>query len=265
MTNLRKLFLGSGSQAQKSNLIEQAKEFSTQKNDGLPFETFLKVDAEYFVTTNIDVQDGIFNGATGTLKAIEYGITTTADRVPYKAWMDFRNPLIGVTSRSTTKAYQLRKNIDLNLVMVGRITRNLSKTGRHGSLQLIRTQIPLLAANGMTIDKSQGSSLKWVCVCVKKTKHRRRKISRERLYVGCSRATSLDGLFIDGIFEPPATPPEDDPVSTEMRRLRKTPFEFSIKFLQDFDNSYYKIYFHNIQSFLLHHADLVADHCAMSR
>lgn len=111
------------------------------------------------MTTNIDVQDGLFNGATGTLKKIEYGKTTTGDRVPYKAWMDFRNLLIGAGSRSTTKYYQQRKNIDPNLVMIGRITRNLSKTGRHGGLQLIRTQIPLLAANGMTISKSQGSSL----------------------------------------------------------------------------------------------------------
>jgi hypothetical protein len=231
-----------------------------QKADGLPYETRLQVDGEYFVSTNIDVQDGLFNGATGTLKMIEY--ENNNQQIPKRAWLDFRHPLIGSARRTNTRSYQAKKNINMNWVAVDKLKRNLSKTGRHHGLKIIRKQIPLVAANGITINKAQGSSLICAVVCVKRRNGR--KLTRERLYVGCSRATTKDGLFIDGVFEPPNPPPPDDKVTLEMEKLRRVPMQFSIKFLQDYDESFNKIYFHNVQSFILHHADVQADHCPMS-
>ena len=162
------------------------------------------------------------------------------------------------------RAYQLRKRINSGWVAVDRITRNLSKTGRHKGLELIRTQIPLIAANGMTITKSQGSSLPQVVVSVKKSAHRVRKLSRPLLYVACSRAMSLEGLYIDGPFEPPSAPGPNDDVTKEMERLRAIPYQYSIQFLQDFGDEYEKLYFHNVQSFFAHHKDVEADRCAMA-
>jgi hypothetical protein len=263
------VLIGNGTDAQKNTLLEYAKSLRPQQSDGIPYKTHLQVGGEYFISTNIDLQDGLYNGSTGGLKMIEYGQTRHQQRVPIAAWMDFRNPLVGVCKRSLTKRYQQRHNINLQWTRIERIRRNLSKTGRQKGLELIRTQIPLVAANAMTITKSQGSSLPFVIVSVERYRTKAgnltRKLTRESLYVACSRATSLQGLFVDGAFEPPASPGPRDLVSLEMARLRKSTFPFSMKFLQDYNDGFIKILFNNVQSFQLHQADVIADHCAMSR
>lgn len=136
------------------------------------------------------------------------------------------------------------------------ITRPITKFNSKG-IQLFRRQIPSVACNGMTIDKGQGTSIPNVIVTTK------RKLSTEHLYVACSRATSLNGLFIDGIFDPPKL--KNVNVTNEMIRLRKeSPLQFTLQFLQDFDDTYHKIYFHNIQSINKNFHELQADHCAMA-
>jgi hypothetical protein len=221
------------------------------------------------VSTNVDLQDGLYNGSTGSLKKIDFGYTRSIQRIPIAAWLDFRNPLIGISKRAITKSHQQRHSIDLGWTRIDRIQRNLSKTGRHKGLELIRKQIPLVAANAMTITKSQGSSLPLVIVAVNRHRMKSgslsRKLTRESLYVACSRATSISGLFIDGEFNPPVAPGPSDPVSCEMGRLRNMPFHFTMKFLQDYGDGFVKLYFHNVQSLNLHCHDVVSDQCAMSR
>jgi hypothetical protein len=219
------------------------------------------VGGVYFITTNVDVADGLFNGSTGTLEKIEYYKNT---QIPERAWIDFRHSLIGFEKGKTTKKYQMDHNINLKWVGIDRITRNLSKTGRHKGLQVIRTQIPLVPANGMTVHKAQGSTALFIVMTTKKSDHRRRNLTRELLYTGCSRPTTLGGLYIDGVFEPPSLPKSNDPVSLEMARMRSIPFSFTLRFLQDYDDDYEKIYFHNVQSFLAHRLDVLADHCALA-
>jgi hypothetical protein len=235
----------------------------------VPYKTHLQVGAEYFVSTNVDLEDGLFNGSTGCLKLIEYGHTRLNHRVPNAAWMDFRNPLIGIKKRAITKPYQERHKINHQWTRIERIQRNLSKTGRHKGLEIIRKQIPLVAANAMTITKSQGSSLPFIVIAVNRFKMKSgtltRKLTRESLYVACSRATSLDGLFIEGEFVPPTAPSFNDPVSLEISRLRQMRFPFALKFLQDYEHSFWKVYFHNVQSFNLHREDVISDQCATSR
>jgi len=205
---------------------------------------------------------------------IEYGTTSLNKRIPICGWMDFRNSMIGVAKRQSKRQYQERKGINLEWVAVERLTRNLSKNSKQTSLEIVRTQIPLIAANGMTIAKSQGSSLPSVVVHVQKyigknetsglSRARERKITRENLYVACSRSTSLLGLFICGEFKAPETPKDDDPVTLEICRLREKPFNFCLRFLQDVDIGWNKIYFHNVQSFIAHAEDLSRDNCAVS-
>jgi len=80
----------------------------------------------------------------------------------------------------------------------------------------------------MTIMKAQGSTLDVVVVSldVGGSGKRMQKLSRQLLYVGCSRATKLEGLYLDGKFEAPSRPTSTDPVSFEMGRLRNTGFQF---------------------------------------
>jgi len=99
-------------------------------------------------------------------------------------------------------------------------------------------------------------------VCTVNTKSK--FMTQERLYVACSRATSNGGLFIDGQFKPPLAPKQNDSVSLEMERLRDKSCALSSQCLQDFQPNHITLYYHNIQSFLLHQKDLESDNCAVA-
>jgi len=71
--------------------------FTTQQSDGIPYQTRLQIGGVYFISTNIDVGDGLFNGATGVLRKIEL-----ADGVPIRAWMEFHHSSIGLNKRKIT-------------------------------------------------------------------------------------------------------------------------------------------------------------------
>ncbi len=234
-------------------MLEDAKSWNTQESDGIPYVTHLQIGALYFVTTNIDVADGLFNGALGFLRRIDYRDNASHLRIPYTAWIQFENPQIGLAQRDKTRARILKDNIPTDWVPIDRISRSLSRSHLYAGAELVRTQIPLVGANGMTIAKSQGSSMPIVVVSMK------RKLSREQLYVACSRATTSQGLYIDGEFVAPAYPGDDDDVTKEMEILRNVP----VKLLGQVPLNC-KVYFHNVENFVKHRADLLADRNAMS-
>jgi len=91
-----------------------------------------------------------------------------------------------------------------------------------------------------------------------------RKLTRALIYVGCSRATSSSGFFLDGIFEPPLPPCPDDPVSIEMARLRSSPAQLSLLYFVDLDNTCVKLMFNNVQSLNSHYMDVKSDHSFMA-
>lgn len=74
------------------------------------------------------------------------------------------------------------------------ITALTVKTKKNSNLKVNRKQFPLIVAHAITIHKSQGLSLDNVVV------HIKGRMTRELLYVACSRAKSLEGLFIIGKF-----------------------------------------------------------------
>jgi len=137
---------------------------------------------------------------------------------------------------------------------------NLNKTGIHPTLNIIKKQV---AANGMTINKSQGSSFEIVATTTKQNALRKSFLTRERLSVACSRATSLGGLFINGEFRPPNPLKENDPVTNELQRMKANPINISLKYFHDFLQSM-KPFFVNVQSFLLRKKDLQTDSHIMS-
>lgn len=245
-------FLGDGTNFDKLAFKETAKTFDRKECTGLMYNVNLQVGGVYFVTTNIDVSDGLLNGATGVLKAIEYGVqaSETTETVPTSAWIQFCHPSIGQELRSNqwVKQRAERNGFPNTWTPIDRMSRQLNKT-LHG-MQVVRKQIPLQAANGMTINKSQGSSIEKVVITCTGN-----RTSRERLYVACSRATNLTGLYIIGSFKPPSHPAPDDPITREMKELAKVPYMFHMCF----PANHRKIYYHNVEGFLIHQADVISD------
>lgn len=262
------LLPGPGSDQAKKSLLDAAKKWTASECDGLRYETFLKVGGEYFISTNINVADGLFNGATGTLKAIEYSVPSEKypQGHPVRVWLDFKSPIIGSMKRraaATLVDRRAQQNADYqNWVPVERIKKTLTKSYVYQGLQVVRNQIPLVACNGMTVAKSQGSTMPCVVVSTKGTG--RRKLTRQELYVACSRATGINGLFIDGTFVPPEAPLDDDAVTIELARIQANPYQFKLRFLQDITPEYHKFFFHNVQSLMSHLDDAAADPCVTS-
>lgn len=65
------MFLTGNADIQRRNkFLEDAKTFSQQEMDGIPHQAQLQISGVYMITTNIDVSDGLFNGATGILKKL---------------------------------------------------------------------------------------------------------------------------------------------------------------------------------------------------
>jgi hypothetical protein len=91
-----------------------------------------------------------------------------------------------------------------------------------------------------------------------------KKMARELLYVGCSRAKTLNDLYIKGTFVAPKAPGPDDPVTLEMARLRRTSGTLCLRFLQDVGNDMFKVVFHNVRRLIPHLLDIRADHSTMS-
>jgi Helicase len=118
----------------------------------------------------------------------------------------------------------------------------------------MREQYPVVVAEAITIHKSQGMSMKTVTVKLEPNMH------RSLLYVACSRAVSLDGLFLIGEFKPPKAMKDNYAPKLEMDRMRQNAM-LKPKFasLKEKNNNVLKICSYNIQSLRKHHGTVNAD------
>lgn len=141
--------------AENCTFLEKASKLTPQKSDGMPYSTHLQIGAVYFLSTNIDVSDGLFNGATGILRRIDYGKTKDGRSIPVRAWIEFQSHLIGVNQRLKFKGLMTNSDIPETWTPIQRITKELSVSFKYSGLTLRRQQIPLISANAMTIAKVQ--------------------------------------------------------------------------------------------------------------
>ncbi|GBN23462.1 hypothetical protein AVEN_224299-1 [Araneus ventricosus] len=119
------------------------------------------------------------------------------------------------------------------------------------SKQLVRKQFPEVAAEAITIYKSQGGTYEDIAVELYQG------LKRTELHVAISRCTKLSGLYLIAKFIPPTAPSPMDKIETEMRRLSEKAVVLSCVFPSMFTNVS-NIVYHNIQSLLksAHWADL---------
>jgi len=145
--------------------------------------------------------------------------------------MDFvRNSNIGQVTRKNYLHVMRDLNIaDINFTPIENYMSVISKSKPKidGPLQVHRYQFPITCAEAITIHKSQGLTLP--SVVVKLTSNNNIRIDRRLLYVGCSRASSLEGLYLDGTFVAPSR--IKDATYCEMNRLLlNSKLNFSLTF-----------------------------------
>ena len=237
------------SENQKDKLLMSLKCKKTSESSGLPYEVLFKVGIKYMLTNNIDVQDGLVNGACCVLKKI----TFKCDKIS-KIWIDFDFDKVGRNARNKLKDFMLKEGIEGNVTPISRqrIPLNIS---RILSYQVIREQFPIVAAEAITIHKSQGQTYNHVCLDLQKCQ----RITKSMLYVALSRTRELQGLHIIGDFEPPKEQKVKDPINIEINRLKKEKKE-KLSFDNLTNNTGKKIIFLNTRSLKMHASKIVNDH-----
>lgn len=239
---------GNLSRSVKLRQLQTLKNMKRSETYGLPYDLDLKVGIRYMVTTNIDIEDGLVNGACGILKHIEFDEENPTQ--PKTLFLDFNSDRVGVKTRREFK-HNLGEAVNENWVPIQKVAREI-QMAKDTRFQVYRTQFPLAAAEALTIHKSQGSTMESVCVNME------RKLSRELLYVALSRVTKLSNLYIIGTFKPPAKPKEDDPTIAEIKRLKTTmPLKLSYNSLES--KSGLVVGYHNVVSFFKYRTHIVND------
>ena len=111
----------------------------------------VKVGMKYNISVNVNVEDGLANGATGKVKFIEY--TIEGSNHPSIIWMKFDDPRIGKATRE--KNFQrgfYNSNIQRDWTPIFEVER----TFLYKYKMYQRIQFPLQPAAAKTIHKGQG-------------------------------------------------------------------------------------------------------------
>ncbi|XP_046974744.1 uncharacterized protein LOC124541014 [Vanessa cardui] len=247
---------GSPNPIAKKKALQSVNALPTMKTYGLPKILYVKISARYMITVNLDTSDGLVNGTTGLLKAIEYGRhITTNERRPLRLWLQFDNN-VGIATRNKFEVHTRNHHAYIESQWTPLETSTYTvKQWKSSNLKVHRSQFPVVPAEGMTIHKSQGCTMEKIVV------HLSRNVKRSMLYVACSRATSASGLYLvtsDGNFNPPAKVSEKSAVHLEMMRLLENKLIPQFEVLQS-PGDEIQIIFHNVQSLRKHLLDVKAD------
>lgn len=165
------------------------------------------------ITMNLDVEDGLVNGAIGTLKYIEYltedeqvneqtiygttevdfepqPSTSTKIRKRVRLWLEFSNPSMGQLWTVKAKPHVICKRDVLDLKLLWPIVTRAANTPLGGNIKCRRNQYPVVSASAITIHKSQGGTFDEVVFNYDKSQQ------IQLVYVALSRVTSIDGLYL---------------------------------------------------------------------
>ena len=160
-------------------------------------------------TANVDVEDGLTNGATGVVKYIYFRMEET--NRPSIIWVLFDDPRVGRTAREKyRKLYNSNIHSEWTPVFdVQRIFIVNYKTYQ-------RIRFPLTPASGKSVWKAEGAKVDRVVVGLSQDK---RKYQIPYIhYVAFSRVKKLEDLYILNMNE--AAMALDEDVNVEMQRLR---------------------------------------------
>ena len=197
-------------------------------------------------TANVDVEDGLTNGATGVVKQIDFRMEGT--NRPSIIWVLFDDPRVGRTTREKyRKLYNSSINTDWTPVF------DVQQTFILNYKTYQRIQFPLTPASGKSVWKAEGATVDRVVVDLSQEK-RIVKIPHIH-YVALSRVKRLKDLYILNLNE--ASMALDDDVNVEMHRLRtEAALELCYVPLYKTDPGKIKIAFNNARSLHKHFRDV---------
>ena len=157
---------------------------------------------------NIRTEDGMTNGAGNVIKLVQLH---QQDKPTGIVWVQFDHLDIGHKTRIENRHFYIQ-GVDSTWTPIKPVTVQFA-VGRNKAAQVVRKQFPLRPAAAKTIHRSQGDTETKVVVNF----NTRRTIPHIH-YVGLSRVTTFEGLYITDLCEDKIAVHPD--VKIEMKRLR---------------------------------------------
>ena len=239
--------IGADSQQLRDKILSQIPN-DPRKTKQLHSVLQLAVGERTEISLNTRTDDGMTNGAGNVIKLIQVQQTGTPSGV---IWVQFDHPDVGQKTRQDNRQLYIN-GIQPTWTPIKPITTQFS-VGRTRSVQVVRKQFPLRPAAAKTIHRSQGDTESRIVVNLET----RRAIPHIH-YVGLSRVTTINGLFITDLCEDKIAVSND--VQTEMQRLRtEGQLPLSIKPIYEAPNNSIKICFLNARSLHKHIDDIRHD------
>lgn len=229
---------------------------------GLPNAFILKLGIKYMITANVNIEDGLCNGACGTVKFL-----STKDRSLDSGenietiWMDFGIKRVGKLAKMKINKPEDMTDEDYSAcVPIQRYTQAFIPPNYNVSVT--RTQFPLRASEACTIHKSQCQTCdNGVCIDVRAIKGKKKQTFRTQLlYVAVTRITSSSNLYILGniVISNNLEKSAIEALSETKRLLAERPLKLSFETFDKKDKGL--IVYHNCQSLVSHYDDIKADH-----
>ncbi|XP_070191701.1 uncharacterized protein [Littorina saxatilis] len=237
--------MGDISVALKTELLHKARDMTVQQTQSLTSHLTLKVGGRFMLVHNVDISDGLTNGASGTLRQVGHKGSEKPEHVSV-VWIEFDEESVGEKTRHQNKQLYTPA-ISSTWTPIFHAVKQF-RVGKRENVAVLRKQFPLTACSAITVHKSQGSTLEQVAVSFQGM------VQHHLVYVALSRAKTLGGLHLLD-FDPNKIRVSPD-VKTEMERLRKKPIEWCVSDLQQIASIGFLIGFHNSRSLHKHMEDL---------
>ncbi|XP_066268348.1 uncharacterized protein [Branchiostoma lanceolatum] len=211
---------------------------------GLRPELSVAIGARVMVTVNIDVADGLVNGACGTVVDI-----MTNQGQPHAILVEFDSDRVGKKALASSQY----KRTHPRAVPIYRHEVTFPVTKGRSHIQMTRRQFALTLCWACTIHKCQGKTLDKIVVCMSG----KGPFTPGQVYVAFSRVRKLEDLFIVGFR--PETIKCNAKVTAEMARLSSKSMALLKTPAVTCQST--SIIFLNVLSYLKHLEDLKSTEC----
>ena len=180
-------FTGYRNSEQLTSARTKLHKMSSVETGGLPYLLRLAINMPYMITTNIDVEDGMVNGAIGELKFVEHCEDDSDERI-VRLWMKYESNAIGASLKVKSRPLVFSKPgvLHPDWVPISKRSANI----KLGNITCKRIQFPIVSACALTVHKSQGGTFPEIVFDYDKSQE------QQLIYVGLSRVTSLNGLYL---------------------------------------------------------------------
>ena len=199
--------VGAESQELRDKILKQIPS-DPRKTKQLHSILHLAVGERTEISLNTRTDDGMTNGAGNVIKLMQIHNTEQPSGI---IWVQFDHLDVGVKTRHKNRQLYI-DGIQPSWTQIKPVTTQFN-VGRSRSVHVMRKQFPLRPAAARTIRRSQGDTETKIVVNFET----RRTIPHIH-YVGLSRVTTIDGLYVTDLCENKISVSDD--VQTEMHRLR---------------------------------------------